>query len=85
MRNTERGWAGEIREVSHRVFAFLSAGADTKANTLELIRAPSALPEQLQRRVALEALGESSSAFWSDVVLPETASEGAGKVHVKGS
>ena len=35
MRSTGRGWAGEVREVGcYRVFAFLSAGADTKANTL---------------------------------------------------
>ena len=34
MRSRERGWAGEIREVGfHRVFAFLSTGADTKSNT----------------------------------------------------
>ena len=33
-KHTER-WLGEVREVGcHRVFAFLSAGADTKANTL---------------------------------------------------
>ena len=35
MRSTGRGWAGEVREVGcYRVFAFLSAGADTKANAL---------------------------------------------------
>ena len=53
-------------------------GADTKANTRELVRAPGGLLERLQRGVALEALGESSSSFGTEAVPRETASMGAG-------
>ena len=53
-------------------------GADTKANTRELVRAPGGLLERLQRGVALEALGESSSSFGTEVVDSQTASMGAG-------
>ena len=63
-----------------KVFAFVSAGADTKANTREPVRAPSGLLEQSQRGVALEALGESSSSFGTEAVPRETASMGAGAV-----
>ena len=37
---------------------------------------PSSLLERLQRRVALEALGERSSSFGTEVVEPETAGVG---------
>ena len=56
----------------------VSAGADTKANTLELVRAPSSLLQRLQRGVALESLGESGSSFRAESVFRETASMGAG-------
>ena len=59
------------------MFASLSAGADRKANTRELVRAPSALPQQLQRRVALEALGESGCSLGTEAVVLQTASMGA--------
>ena len=51
-------------------------GPDTKANTRELVRAPGGLLERLQRRVALEALGESDSSFVTEAVLLQTASTG---------
>ena len=51
-------------------------GPDTKANTRELVRAPGGLLERLQRRVALEALGESDSSFGTEAVLLQTASTG---------
>ena len=54
----------------------MSMGADTKANTQELVRAPGGLPERLQRRVALEALGESDYSFRTEVVPSQTASTG---------
>ena len=53
-------------------------GADRKANTLELVRVPSSLLQRLQRGVALEALGESSSSFRAEPIFRETASMGAG-------
>ena len=43
----------------------------------------SSLLERSEGCVFLQALCESSSAFWSNVVLLETASKGAGRVHVK--
>eukprot|EP00964_Phaeocystis_antarctica_P115280 scaffold79253_cov51-Phaeocystis_antarctica.AAC.2 len=52
-------------------------GADTKANTRELVRAPGGLLERLQCRVALDALGESGSSFGTEVVVSQTASTGA--------
>ena len=79
MRSTERGCAGEIREVgSHRVFAFLSAGVDTKANTLELVRVPSSLLQRLQRGVALESLCDRGCSFGTEPVVFKTAEEGFG-------
>ena len=51
-------------------------GADRKANIRELVRAPSGLPEQLQRRVALEALGESGCSLATEAVVSQTASRG---------
>ena len=54
----------------------VSMGADTKANTRELVRSPGGLLERLQRRVTLEALRESSSSFGTEVVLSQTASTG---------
>ena len=59
-------------------------GADRKANALVWVQDIETLLQGSEGRVALEALCESSSAFWSEVVPLETASEGAGKVHVKG-
>ena len=56
----------------------VSMGADTKANTREPVRAPGGLLERSQRGVALEALGESSSSFGTEVVDSQTASMGAG-------
>ena len=58
-------------------------GADKKANTI-WIRVLSSLLERGEGRVALESLCKSSSAFWSELVHAEAASEGACKVHVKG-
>ena len=52
-------------------------GADTKANTRELVRAPGGPLERSQRGVALQALGESSSSLGTEVVVRETASMGA--------
>ena len=51
-------------------------GADTKANTRELVRSPGGLLQRAQRRVTLEALRESSSSFGTEVVLSQTASTG---------
>ena len=59
------------------MFAFVSVGADTKANTLELVRVPSSPLQRLQRGVALESLGESGSCFRAEAVARETASMGA--------
>ena len=52
-------------------------GADTKANTLELVRVPSSLLQRSQRGVALQALGESGSSFRAESVSRETGSMGA--------
>ena len=51
-------------------------GADRKANTWELVRAPGGLLQQLQRRVALEALGESGCSLGTEGVPVQTASRG---------
>ena len=48
-------------------------GADTKANTRELVRGPDGLLERLQCRVAPETLRESGSSFGAEVVSPQTA------------
>ena len=37
---------------------------------------PSSLLERLQRRVALESLGERGSSFWAELVELKTANEG---------
>ena len=50
------------------VFAFLSAGADTKVNTLKQVRVPRSLLQRLQRGVALETLDESGSSFGTELV-----------------
>ena len=52
-------------------------GADRKVNTGGLIRAPSGLLQRLQRRVALEALGESGASLGAKAVARDTASMGA--------
>ena len=54
----------------------VSMGADTKANTRELVRTPGGLLQRAQRRVTLEALRESSSSFGTEVILSQTASTG---------
>ena len=59
------------------MFAFVSMGADTKANTRELVRGPDGLLERLQRRVAPETLRESGSSFGTEVVSPQTAGRSA--------
>ena len=41
-----------------------------------LVRAPSGLLQRLQRRVALEALGESCCSLVSQTVVSQTASRG---------
>ena len=57
------------------VFANVSAGADTKANTPGRFECPSSLLERLQRRVALESLGERYGALVFDPVVGETGCE----------
>ena len=52
-------------------------GADRKANTWELVRAPGGLLQQLQRRVVLEALSESGTSLGAEAVVAQTASMGA--------
>ena len=54
----------------------MSKGADTKANTRELVRGPDGLLERLQRRVAPETLRESGSSFGTEFVPRETAGVG---------
>ena len=53
-------------------------GADTKANTLELVREAGGLLERLQRRVALEALCNRGSSFGTEPVVLKTAGVGFG-------
>ena len=48
-------------------------GADTKANTRELVRELGGLLERLQRRVALETLCNRSSSFGAELVPLKTA------------
>ena len=43
-------------------------GADTKANTRELVRTPGGLLERLQRGVTLEGLGESGHSVGIEAV-----------------
>ena len=52
-------------------------GADTKANTRELVREAGGLHERLQHGVALEALGESGSSLGAKLVGRDTAIMGA--------
>ena len=59
-------------------------GADTKANTRELVLAQGGLLDGLQRGVALEALGESGSCFGTEFVPPQTANMGAEAGAVRG-
>ena len=59
-----------------KVFAFVSMGADTKANTRELVREAGSLLEQLQRRVAVEALSESGASLGAEAGVAQTASRG---------
>ena len=54
-------------------------GADRKANTRGLVRAPSGLLQRLQRQVVLEALSESGASLGAEAVVAQTASMGAGK------
>ena len=53
-------------------------GADTKANTRELVREVGGLLERLQRRVALETLCNRSCSFGTEPVVFETAGVGFG-------
>ena len=52
-------------------------GADTKANTRELVREAGGLLERLQRRVAPETLRESGSSFGTEVASQQTAGRSA--------
>ena len=52
-----------------------SRGVDRKANSRP-VRATGGLLQGLQRRVALEALRESSCSFGTELVVVETAGEG---------
>ena len=57
----------------------MSTGADTKANTRELlVREVGSLLERLQRRVALEALCDCGSSFGAELVESKTAWVGFG-------
>ena len=56
----------------------MSTGADTKANTRELVREAGSLLERLQRRVALETLCNRGSSFGTELIQSETA-----KIHAK--
>ena len=53
-------------------------GADTKANTRELVREVGSLLERLQRRVALETLCDRGSSFGTELVESKTAWVGFG-------
>ena len=51
-------------------------GALTQKQTLRgRFECPSSPLERLQRRVALEALGERGSSFWAELVALETVRE----------
>ena len=56
----------------------MATGADTKANTRELVREVGGLLERLQRRVALEALCDCGSSFGAELVDSKTAWVGFG-------
>jgi hypothetical protein len=68
--------ADEGRSGDGERVASVSMGTDRKANTWELVRAPSGRLQRLQRRVALEALSEFGSSFGTKVVALQTASMG---------
>ena len=51
-------------------------GADTKANTLELVRVPSSLLQRLQCGVALESLCDRGGSFGTEPVVLKTAERG---------
>ena len=53
-------------------------GADTKANTLELVRVPSSPHQRLQRGVALESLCDRGCSFGTEPVVLKTAAGGFG-------
>ena len=53
-------------------------GADTNANTRELVREVGGLLERLQRRVALETLRNRGSSFGTKLVALKTAGVGFG-------
>ncbi len=56
----------------------VSMGADTKANTQELVREAGGLLERLQCRVALETLCNRGSSFRTKLVVLEAAGGGLG-------
>ena len=53
-------------------------GADTKANTRELVREVGSLLERLQRQAALETLCDRGSSFGTELVESKTAWVGFG-------
>ena len=59
------------------VRARVSTGADKKANIRARVRGPGGLLEDLQRDVALEALGESGSPVGAELVEGETEKHGS--------
>ena len=48
-------------------------GADTKANTLELVRVPSSLLQRLQCGIALESICDHGCSFGTEPVVLNTA------------
>ena len=54
-------------------------GADTKANTLELVRVPSSLLQRLQCGVALESLCDRGCSFGTEPVVLKTAAGGGSR------
>ena len=67
---------GTCKGTQGKVFANMSAGADTKANTLELVRVPSSLLQRLQCGVALESLCDRGCSFGTEPVVLKTAAGG---------
>ena len=57
------------------MFAFVSMGTDGKPHIWELVQAPSGLLQRLQRRVALDALGESGRSLGTEAGLSQTVSK----------
>jgi len=68
--------AGTCKGTQGKVFANMSAGIDTKANTLELVRVPSSLLQRLQCGVALESLCDRGCSFGTEPVVLKTAAGG---------